>query len=728
MSRTIPSFIRSRIALALALAAVPTLQAQQAPAGRTAAADRLEEVLVTARRREESLQDVPASIAVVSGSDLEAVGAQGYEDFVRMVPGLFMGGTSNRSQINFAIRGISTSTVGGANQPTISVYVDEFQIMDPFSAVGVPNIHLTDIDRIEVLRGPQGTLFGSGSLSGALRILPNKPSTESMQASVSASLENITGGETGYGVDGMLNLPVSDRAALRLVAYHRDHPGYVDNPTRKETDIDSGSTDGARLSARFELSDSTTLSSTLIYQLDKFDDGSTTFYDRSAGDVRTSYRLLSEPTRDEFQAGSVTLQHDFAAASLTATVGHLKKDNSVVLDTSRTFAPALGVPGTTARLAQQSDSKGTNAEVRLASLGDSRLSYVVGLYYQKWEHEVTQLINVPAFEALVRAPWSLSVLLDTPSTEKAIYGEATYKLTDTFELAVGLRAFRNNFKVDSTLDGVLNGGRKTSVIRDISESSTTPRVSLSWKPSSTLNIYAQAAKGYRMGQANVAAAGIPPTYDSDFLWNYEVGVKSAPTDGLNLSVALFTINWEDIQIGLRTPQRFNYTGNAGKARSRGAELTLDWQPTPNLQWMTSAAWTDATLREDVANLPQVSGVLGVKKGDRLPGQARFSMSNSMTYNWSIGANRDVFLRLDHQYVGKSYNTFTQAGALVMGGYNAFGAGAGVTLGATEVALRASNLGDTDGRMNSFFSSGQTPTAKYLSPRTISLQVSRRFGD
>jgi hypothetical protein len=146
MSRTIPSFIRSRIALALALAAVPTLQAQQAPAGRPSAADRLEEIVVTARRREESLQDVPASIAVVSGSDLEAVGAQGYEDFVRMVPGLFMGGTSNRSQINFAIRGISTSTVGGANQPTISVYVDEFQIMDPFSAVGVPNIHLTDID------------------------------------------------------------------------------------------------------------------------------------------------------------------------------------------------------------------------------------------------------------------------------------------------------------------------------------------------------------------------------------------------------------------------------------------------------------------------------------------------------------------------------------------------------------------------------------------------------
>jgi outer membrane receptor protein involved in Fe transport len=253
-------------------------------------------------------------------------------------------------------------------------------------------------------------------------------------------------------------------------------------------------------------------------------------------------------------------------------------------------------------------------------------------------------------------------------------------------------------------------------------------VSLSWKPSSTLNIYAQAAKGYRMGQANVAAAGIPPTYDSDFLWNYEVGVKSSPTDGLNLSVALFTINWEDIQIGLRTPQRFNYTGNAGKARSRGAELTLDWQATPNLLWMTSAAWTDATLREDVANLPQVSGVLGVKKGERLPGQARFSMSNSMTYNWTIGENRDVFLRLDHQYVGKSYNTFTQAGALVMGDYNTFGAGVGVTLGATEVALRASNLGDTDGRMNSFFSSGQTPTAKYLSPRTLSLQVSRRFGD
>lgn len=728
MRTTIPAFIRSQSALALALAAAPALQAQQTAAARPAAAERLEEIVVTARRREESLQDVPASIAVVSGVDLEAVGAQGYEDFVRMVPGLFMGGTSNRSQINFAIRGITTSTAGGANQPTISVYVDEFQVMDPFSAVGVPNIYLTDIDRVEVLRGPQGTLFGSGSLSGALRILPKKPSTEAMSASVSASLESISGGETGYGIDGMLNLPVSDRAALRLVAYHRDQPGYVDNPTRKEKDIDGGSTDGARLSARFELSESTTLSSTLIYQLDKFDDGSTTFYDRSAGDIRTSYRLLREPTRDEFQAGSVTLQHDFAAASLTATVGLLKKDNAVVLDTSRTFAPALGVPGTTARLAQQSDSKGTNGEIRLNSIGDSRLSYVIGLYYQKWEHEVTQLINVPAFEALVRAPSSLSVLLDTPSTEKAIYGEATYKLTDAFELAVGLRAFRNNFKVDSTIDGVLNGGRKTTVIRDISESSTTPRVSLAWKPSSALNVYAQAAKGYRMGQANVAAAGIPPTYDSDYLWNYEIGVKSVPTDGLNLSVALFTINWEDIQVGLRTPQRFNYTGNAGKARSRGAEVTLDWQATPNLQWMSSAAWTDATLREDVAALPQVSGVLGVKKGDRLPGQARFSMANSMTYNWSLSNNRDVFLRLDHQYVGKSYNTFTQTGALELGGYNVFGAGLGLNLGATEVALRANNLGDTNGRMNSFFGPGQTPTARYLSPRTISLQVSRRFGE
>jgi len=685
----------------------------------------VEEIVVTARRREESLQDVPSAVTAIGGSTLDSISAEGFEDFVRLAPGLTMVPTSTTP--NFAIRGISTSTTLGTTQQAISLYVDDTPTQDPFVALSALNLYLADIERVEVLRGPQGTLFGSGSLSGAIRVITRKPDPRGFEGYVQGGLNTYEGGESGTQLEGMVNVPLGEKTALRVLAYDRQFGGYIDNVLRDAEDVNDGSTTGGRIALRSDLTSAFSVTGSVIYQRDKASDGARTFYTPSQGDPDEWASQVPDKTRFENTIGNLLATYDFDWASLTSSSSYLKRTEQTQLDASPDLGPLLGVPGTPVYSDNDNDSENFVQEIRLTSELSGPLSYVLGLYYSDARRQTQTFVRAPVLEGILGLTSLIDSNLDSTIEETALFGEVSWAVTDQVEIAAGLRAFHNEVTVKVDNSGLLIGP-PVKLERVNKDDDYTPRFTATWKPNPTLTVYAQAAQGYRLGQANVAAG--PPLYESDTLWNYEIGVKGVMFDDrLQYGVSAFHIDWDNLQVGLRPAGTvLLYTGNAGSARSDGLELEGLVRITDDLDFQTAMAFTDAVLTESIPNLPQPSGVLGVESGDRLPGAPRFTISNAFIYSHLLSEDKQLHVRLDHQYVGLSYNTFTQESALEMGDYHLFNLTCGVDLGSVGVDVYMKNLANSDGVTNANFDLGlDTIRAAWrLPPFSVGVSVRKSF--
>ncbi len=700
-------------------------RSKASPNSTTQVGGELEEIIVTARKREESVQDVPASITAIGSATLGDIGAAGFEDFVRLAPGLTMVPTSTTP--NFSIRGISTSTTIGTTQAPISLYVDETPTQDPFVALSSLNLYLGDVNRVEVLRGPQGTLFGSGSLSGAIRVITNKPDPAAFSGYVEGGLTAIEGGEPGGNLEAMANIPLGEATALRAFVYDRQTGGYIDNVSRNKNDVNNAHTTGGRLALSSDITSALSVTGSVIYQLDKTDDGFRTFYTASQGQSDQWDSLVPDATRFENTIGNLLVTYDLGWASLTSSSSYLRRTEHTNLDASPDLSPLLGVPGTPVYSDNDNQSDNFVQELRLTSQLNGPVSYVAGAYYSEAKRDTHTLVRAPALEEILGLSSMLASNLNSKIQELALFGEVAWAVTDEVELAAGIRAFHNRVEVDVDTSGLLVGP-PVLLNRVNEDDSYTPRFTATWKPSGDLTLYAQIAKGYRLGQANVAAG--PPLYESDTLWNYEVGAKGSLLDHLlQLGVAAFYIDWSNLQVGLRPPGTvFLYTGNAGSARSVGLEVEGVVHLTPDFDFQTAFSLNDAVLTESIPNLPQPSGVLGVESGDRLPGAPRFTMSNALIYSHALGSGRTGRIRLDHQYVGRSYNTFTQESALEIGDYNLFNLNGGITFGTISVDAFVKNVGNSDGVTNANFDLGlDTIRAAWrLPPRTFGLSIRKSF--
>jgi outer membrane receptor protein involved in Fe transport len=684
-----------------------------------------EEVIVTARKREESVQDVPASVTALGGQMLDHIGAEGFDDFARLAPGLTMVPTSTNP--NFSIRGISTSTTLGTTQAPISLYVDETPTQDPFVALSSLNLYMADVSRVEVLRGPQGTLFGSGSLSGAIRVITRKPDPSAFSGYLEGGYTATQGGDPGTLIEGMVNVPLGEDTAVRVLGYDREIGGYVDNVLRNADDVNDGSTKGGRIALRSDLTQALTVTGSFIYQLDKTSDGARTFYTPSQGDSDEWASLVPDDTRFETRIGNLLASYDFGAATLTSSSSYLTRTESTHLDASPDLSPLLGVPGTPVFSDNDNKSENFVQELRLSSQLSGPLSYVVGAYYSDARRHTHTFVRAPTLEQVLGLSYALDANLHATIEETALFGELAWAVTDRLELAAGLRAFHNEVDVHVDNDGLLIGP-PVLLDRVNKDDDYTPRFTATWRATDDLTLYAQAAKGYRLGQANVAAG--PPLYDSDTLWNYEVGVKGQYFDRrLELNLAAFYIDWDDLQVGLRPPGTlFLYTGNAGAARSVGVELEGLAKLTDELSLQVAASYDEAKLTESIPDLPQPSGVLGVASGDRMPGAPQFTMSDALIYTRPIGPDMNLRLRLDYQYVGRSYNTFTRSSALEMGDYDLFNLSAGMDFGSYSVDLFVKNLGDSDGVTNANFDLGLDVlrAAWRVPPRSVGVTVRKTF--
>ena len=625
-------------------------------------------ITVTATRRESIVERVPVSVTALSGERLRAMGALYFEDYARSVPGLSFTDAGFGGQ-KYVIRGVSTDIFSESRAAT-AVYLDETPITSgSFGKLSYsPDPLLVDIDRVEVLRGPQGTLFGSGSMGGAIRIITKQPNVLETQGFAEVSVSTTAHGGPGYEVHTMLNAPLSEgRAAVRGVAYYRNLDGWIDNTELGTRDVNNNETVGLRLAALWTDSDRLSVKAKLTYQ-DRQSQGSG--FDQGEPPW-TQQRLVPEPNADEWTLLNLDIHYQFDWGRLTSATSWMDRSTQSEGDGKAVYSdPVI----TTAIGIYQSEQRDLVQEIRLQSSGDKDLDWLLGLFYQDQDYRLEHEVVVPGFDertggwaAAFGTPDRLLVTRgDRPTEQTAAFGDVIWHFGERWEGSLGGRWFRFEHSSDSSAAGPLAGAGRF-IQTQASETGFTPKASLSYLLTDEQMLYGTVARGYRPGGANETVfeewetcrpffemfglPGIPPEYVSDALWNYELGLKSGwPSRQVYLDAAIFYLDWSDMQTPATLPCSAQWVQNVGNATSKGAEFELLAYPRRNLELRLNASWTDARLDEDVF-------FLGGRDGDRIPGVPEYAFGGALTWFFDAFLDADGSIRVDYQYVGSSPNGF-----------------------------------------------------------------------
>ncbi|QDE28506.1 TonB-dependent receptor domain-containing protein [Paremcibacter congregatus] len=665
----------------------------------------LEEITVTARKRLESIRDVPFSIAAKTSSAIFLSGSQDLTDLARGVSGLsFIDLGPGQSQI--AIRGISAGQVV-RDQPgvkeQVGIYLDESVIS---MALFTPDLDLFDFNRIEVLRGPQGTLYGSGSLSGTLRYISNMPDLTKTQLITELSAEYTQRGDGTHRLKAMLNLPVmDDKMAVRLVGYHNGLAGYVDARLpdgRTLKNINQGQKSGGRLALSIKPTENIMITPRLVMQKIETDGfPRADIYNVLANPFtqtrppitlndHTQFIQFRESLDDTFLMTDMLTTLDMQAVTLTAVTTYINRDITVIRDSGQLTHSILAQPDAfglsgvildqKAPLVDKTALKQTSQELRLNSAADGPLSYVLGAFYSKTDREYGQTLQVDGFEDLTGLSTAgytgLRDLMyyaryDFDFSQWAIFGEATYALTPKVNLSGGLRWFHFRESRHLRLDGLftVSTGPAGLPAKTVSHGFT-PRFIVEYKASENLSLNAQIAKGFRLGGIN-DPLNRPLCTDEDFntftnhdlfqneeLWNYEIGLKSSFKQGkIVFDAALFYGEVKNLQATIDAGScSSRVIFNVPRARSMGMEAEITLRPHPDWDLNLSASLQDATIRSTLTTpTAAAQGILnGVEARNRLPTSPRVQASAQITHYWTLKPTWNGFLALNISYVGASY--------------------------------------------------------------------------
>ena len=729
-------------ALRLAQSTAPASDSQGDPGAETQAgaknADRLEEVTVTATKREVSNQKVPVSVTALSEEGLARIGADSFADFALRVPGLHMKETGSNGA-TFVIRGIAP--LGADTQDTVVPYIDDLPTTDTSANITTPDLRLFDVERVEVLRGPQGTLFGSGAMGGAIRILTNKPALSGYAAKIDVGLQQVEGGDLSKAYNAMVNVPlVEDRLALRLVGYYRDEGGWIDtvgDPNVSGSivgtvrDSNSETAYGGRAMLRFKPTEQMDILARLIYQRSEPD--ARPYYTSIDGE-RAQRRALLDFYFEEATIANLVVGYDFGPVSLKSSTTHYRHDGGREEDFS-VFSGFLFPDLRASRFVQSAPSESFFEEIHLSSNGDGPLTWLAGLYFRDQYHrKITNRFYIPGSEELLGtgingAPGDLAWSLDGDfkTQEKALFGELSYQIAPKLVGTVGVRRFRNSLETHTRQSGGLfYPDGPAFVDLDSNEQSTNYKFSLAYTPVEDVMVYLTAAEGYRVGNANLVPLGavgdsIPPTYGPDSLWNYELGTKSVLRQGrLMINAAAFYIDWSDMQISASSPDDYGYIDNIGKAHSQGVELEISALLGETFEYTLSAGYVDARIDVDYPNQ-------GASSGDRIPGAPKYVFANILRKTFRF-MDRSFYAQFDHQYAGKVQDEFSSAcgdTCTTMGNYHLFGLRAGAQLGRWEVYGSVSNLLNDDSIATVYDIAGGTRYYPVV-PRTVGLGVRAEF--
>jgi iron complex outermembrane receptor protein len=735
----------------------PTLRIQQSAEGRDAVPDdaaKLSEIIVTAQKRDERLQDVPVPVTAVSADALIAQNQLRLQDYYTLIPGLTVSPEASSPFQLISIRGITT---GVATNPTVGITVDDVPYGSSTNLGGgpaVPDFDPADLTQVEVLRGPQGTLYGASSMGGLLKFVTVDPSTDGVTGRVEAGTSRVNNGsDLGYNARGSVNLPLGDTLAVRASGFTRRDPGYINNVQTGQRGVNEAEVSGGRLSALWKPSDAVSVKLSALYQNTKGNGNSdvdvpTAGYPQTTGlgDLQQSYLRGTGGYDRKFQAYSAILTAKVGIADLTSVTGYNINSFSDSFDITYLLGPytQYGVPGTgfngfgvagTPALIKNTTDKLTQ-EVRLSVPIGERFDWLLGAFYTHEDSSYVESILAanPATGTVV-ASWG-SFNNPTTYAEYAAFTDLTFHVTDRFDVQVGGRESEIRQTSSETDTGtyapVFEGFPSPHVFpeADSKANAFTYLVTPRFRVSSDLMLYARLASGYRAGGANFNPGGMVPTqFNPDKTQNYEIGVKG---DWLNhtllVDASLYYIDWKDIQLSLTNPQTFaGYNANAGQAKSQGIELSAESRP---LTGLTIAAWvvlSDAVLTE---SFPAASPAVG-RSGDRLPYGSRFSANLSVQKDFPLGPLLTGFAAGSVSYVGVREGEFpsvysTPPERQDFPAYAKTDLRAGAKYQSWTVNFFVNNVADKRGLLSGGINSSPPFAFNYIQPRTAGFSVSKAF--
>jgi iron complex outermembrane recepter protein len=707
MARRKQALLGAVCALALAMAMAPSIAfAQDTPE-----ATQEQEIVVTATHRESSIQDVPFSVNAQTQEDIQRSGSGNLEDISRNVAGMSIQ-NFGPGQNQVSLRGVSAGQII-RDQPgvkeQVGIYLDDSVIS---LSLFTPDLDLYDLNRVETLRGPQGTLFGSGSVGGTIRYITSAPEIGVSRSSVEASINTVTDGGEGGHIKGMANIPLADNAALRFVGYHTEYAGFIDalrEGASTDEDVNEGTRTGFRLAMTVE-NGPLTVTPRILYQnvntdgfnrqevFNLFANTFTTTRPQIQLGEREQYLLLREEFDDEIFLGDVNITYDFGDTALTSVTTYITRNILVSRDASSltgsvTVNPlgGAGFPEAGAllpsNLRDTTDYKQLTQELRLASDTDSAFQWLVGAFYSDVDREYTQRLPTPGYDAMTDAALGAGTsaavdngfgLVDNPYhadlpydyRQWAVFAEGSYDLTEALTVTAGARYYDFEETRRFHSGGLFSNGDDRT---DSTESDgVSPRVMLRYEWDSNLSFNAQVSKGFRLGGANdplnlpLCDNGVPggpdaanyggfPTYEDENLWNYEVGGKY-DNGRMRFNAAAYYTDIENLQV----------TADAGSCSSRvvfnadahtlGLEAEFAAELMDGLELSLAGSWVEAEFDE---TRPAAAGggvLAGIRDGNRLPSVPEYQVAATLAYYFpvSFGDGMEGFVSASAQHLGSRY--------------------------------------------------------------------------
>nr|WP_321442458.1 TonB-dependent receptor [uncultured Hyphomonas sp.] len=686
----------------------------------------LDVVYVTSTKRTEILQDVPQSISLLDEEYLSRLSSDSLADYADFVPGLELQ-TFAPGRSRITMRGISPDEQTGLT--TVSFYLDEI----PMTAAGQtaqPEVQLYDIERVELLRGPQGTLYGEGAMGGTIRIITAKPDTEEAGGSFKLSTQTIDGGESGYSLAGMINLPlVKDKLAARIVAETRENPGWIDQrnltipdpslapPSRyviasEEEDVNSSTNSWVRAALRYTPTDNLTID--LTYLHDKLDVNSS---NQANIDFDTNQNLGLTPSENESDLWNLTGSYDFDGFTLTSASSYTTRDTITKTPQEPVLLGTTDL--STYETVSADETTSFTQEVRAVSNGEGPFRWAVGAYYRNgsYKNDIAATGYVPALMSEIPI---FSITNSSDFRTHAVFGEVEYDLTDILTVVAGARWFEEKEEAPGGLE------RKSDDI--------TPRVTLKVEPSDSFMAYATYSEGYRSGGFNPNAG--PTQYEPDTTQNYEIGAKYT-RGGLSASGAVYYIDWSDMQfIQLDSGGFFTFVGNASAASSTGAEFDLVYDFDNGIWARIGGNVTDAKLESDVFG--NFTGV--IPAGRALPAVPEYKLGLSGGYDTTLQSGYTVGVSGGISFVGPQESKLEEGGT-----YTEPLFGSSYTIGSSIDSYASGRIRAQLGKdnwtaavyINNIFNEeaaigndNYLPTfgqpLYYLQPRTFGVELSSRF--
>ena len=724
-------------------------------------------ITVTATKHATAIDKTPIAITAVPAEVMADAGVLSINDIAKMVPGVSVQ-DAGAGQTRMSIRGIYS-----AGEPTTGIYYDETPITGSVGTTNdagghIPDLNLFDIDRVEVLRGPQGTLYGASSMGGAIRLITNKPELDRADGTVEAGYAVTEGGSPSWSTNAMFNLPlIQDKLAVRVALDKQDTGGYIDNVVLHRDDVGKSDQAGGRVMLRYQPTDKVTVDASFS---DHTTDAQPNFWspypERWALAPLYPVELPSKygsevatlvPFHDHTRISNLTLNWDMGWATLTAVTSYFDRSSTYSQDSTPLFQYAKALVDSLGLghvyNAQQyipsfinypGHTTNWSNELRLSSNQNDTLDWTAGLYT---EDRKSNLFSEGEFaDAATGGPLSPSQLyfrryIGDDLQQNAAYGETTWHVAPDLNITGGLRYY--NYSKDITGYTNLNfnfpligGGTIPPTTVSAGQNGWLKKLNISYDLAPNTMVYALAADGMRPGGAN-QIINLPidlSTYKADWLWNYELGVKSNWFDRrLYLTADVYQINWHDMQVGAITSDGTSeFITNAGAARMRGTEWELMYRPVAGLDLTANFNYIDAVLTKgQVSNNYEQQDVLGVA-GDRVPYTPKYTGAIAGDYRWPLSEGLEGMLRLDANYVGTSYSTFrpNDPSRTSMGNYTLVNGRIGLedATGTWSVYLYAKNIFNklafiTTGLQPYYAPFGEAYTAP---PRTVGVDVKFNF--